>query len=120
MFPRVDIALVGIGSIHPTPSTMLYRDGYISRRDVESIISSKAVGDINSYFYDLDGNKCSTSLDGRIIGIDLGQLRKVRYTMGVAGGLEKADAIYGALRGGIINIMITDEATAKKILSIKG
>lgn len=118
MFPRVNIALVGIGSVYPRPSTMLSRDGYIDKNDVERIINSGAVGDINAYFYNLEGDECSTGLDGRTIGIGLSQLKKIRYAVGVAGGIEKAEAIYGALKGGIINIIITDAATAEKVLSI--
>ena len=118
MFSRVNIALVGIGSVVPKPSTMLYRDGFINKIDVESIIKSKAVGDINSYFYDINGKECSTKLDNRTIGINLLQLKQIRYVMGVAGGLNKAGAIYGALKGGIVNIIVTDSETAEKILNM--
>ena len=118
MFSRVNIALVGIGSVVPKPSTMLYRDGFINKIDVESIIKSKAVGDINSYFYDINGKECSTKLDNRTIGINLLQLKQIRYVMGVAGGLNKAEAIYGALKGGIVNIIVTDSETAEKILNM--
>ena len=118
MFSSVSIALVGIGSVVPKPSTMLYRDGFINKIDVESIIKSKAVGDINSYFYDINGKECSTKLDSRTIGINLLQLKQIRYVMGVAGGLNKAEAIYGALKGGIVNIIVTDSETAEKILNM--
>ena len=118
MFSSVSIALVGIGSVVPKPSTMLYRDDFINKIDVESIIKSKAVGDINSYFYDINGKECSTKLDNRTIGINLLQLKQIRYVMGVAGGLNKAEAIYGALKGGIVNIIVTDSETAEKILNM--
>ena len=118
MFSSVSIALVGIGSVIPKPSTLLYRDGFIDKIDVESIIKSKAVGDINSYFYDINGKECSTKLDNRTIGINLLQLKQIRYVMGVAGGLNKAEAIYGALKGGIVNIIVTDSETAEKILNM--
>ncbi len=118
MFSRVNIALVGIGSMVPEPSTMLYWDGFINKNDIEIIRKSKAVGDINSYFYDINGKECFTKLDNRTIGINLSQLKKIRYVMGVAGGLNKARAIYGALKGGIVNIIVTDSETAKNILNM--
>jgi len=40
----------------------------------------------------------------------------VRYSLGVAGGTNKSLAILGALRGKLINILITDFATASDIL----
>ena len=38
-------------------------------------------------------------------------------TIAVAGGLEKTKAIVGALRGRLVDILITDEACAKNLVS---
>ncbi len=116
MFSKINIAIVGVGSVVPEPSTMLYRDGFIRKEDFEDISKCGAVGDINSYFYDKNGNRCKIELERRTIGIDLDHLRRVRYVMAVCGGKFKADAIYGALKGKIVNIVVTDEETAKEIL----
>ncbi len=118
-FTKVNVAIVGIGSIKPEPSTMLYRDGYISKEDFTSIFKTCAVGDINSYFYDKKGNRCETALDDRVIGIDLEQIKRIRYVIGIAGGVEKVDAIYGALKGKIINSIVTDHETAEKLLEME-
>ena len=116
MFNTVNIAVVGIGSVIPKPSSMLYRDGFIGKNDFESILSSNAVGDINSYFYDKNGERCETQLEKRTIGMNLDQLRRVRYTIGVAGGEFKVDAIYSALKGKIVNLIVTDNKTAEAVL----
>ena len=116
MFNTVNIAVVGIGSVIPKPSSMLYRDGFIGKNDFESILSSNAVGDINSYFYDENGERCETELERRTIGMNLDQLRRVRYTIGVAGGEFKVDAIYSALKGKIVNLIVTDNKTAEEVL----
>lgn len=118
-FKKVNIAVVGIGSIKPEPSTILYRDGYISKEDFASISNTRAFGDINSFFYDKNGNSCETVLDNRVIGMDLEQLKRVRYVIGIAGGVEKTDAIYGALNGKIINSIVTDHETAEKLLEME-
>ena len=118
-FNKVNIAVVGIGSIKPEPSTMLYRDGYISKEDFKNISNTCAVGDINSFFYDENGNNCETVLDNRVIGMNLDQIKRVRYVIGIAGGAEKIDAIYGALNGKIINSIVTDHETAKKLLEME-
>jgi hypothetical protein len=39
---------------------------------------------------------------------------------GVAGGEEKVAAILGALRGGYLNVLITDSVTAQKVLERHG
>lgn len=116
MFNKINIAIVGVGSVVPEPSTMLYRDGFIRKEDFDNISKCGAVGDINSYFYDKNGKKCKTPLENRTIGMNLDQLRRVRYVMAVGGGKFKVDAIYGALKGKIINIIVTDNKTAEAIL----
>jgi len=116
MFNKINIAIVGVGSVVPEPSTMLYRDGFIRKEDFDNISKCGAVGDINSYFYDKNGKKCKTPLENRTIGMNLDQLRRVRYVMAVGGGKFKTDAIYGALKGKIINIIVTDNKTAEAIL----
>ncbi|MCL5986019.1 MAG: sugar-binding transcriptional regulator [Actinobacteria bacterium] len=116
MFSKVNIALVGVGTVLPKPSTYLYRGGFINEDDFKSIASSHAVGDINTSFYDSKGKTCSTSLDNRVIAMSHEQFKKVNYCIGVAGGKEKWEAIKAAITGSIINILITDEDTAKYLI----
>lgn len=116
MFNKINLAIVGIGATYPEPSTMLYKDGFINKENFNSI-TSDCIGDINSYFYNKDGSESYTILRDRVIGMNLDQLKKVRYVMAVAGGENKADAIIGALKGRIINIIVTDNKTAEAILS---
>lgn len=46
----------------------------------------------------------------------LQQLRKVDRVVGVAGGVRKTAAIRAALRGGLVNVLITDRFTAERLL----
>jgi DNA-binding transcriptional regulator LsrR (DeoR family) len=48
--------------------------------------------------------------------MDLNQLKTVPQVVAIAGGKEKTQAILGALRGGYINLLITDTVTAREIL----
>ena len=116
MFLKVNIALVGIGAVLPKPSTYLYQGGFINDEDFKSIISSHAIGDINTSFYDSDGKTCSTSFDNRVIAMSHEQFKKVNYCIGVAGEKGKWEAIRAALVGKIINILVTDEDTAKYLI----
>jgi DNA-binding transcriptional regulator LsrR (DeoR family) len=45
----------------------------------------------------------------------LEQLKNVNRAIGIAGGSRKFSAIRGALRGKLINILVTDSCTAKKL-----
>jgi deoxyribonucleoside regulator len=42
----------------------------------------------------------------------------IAQVIGVAGGEAKAEAILGALRGGHVNVLVTDDAAARKLLAL--
>lgn len=116
MFKEINIAITGIGSVLPEPSTILYKKGFIRKDDFEEIIKGKPVGNMNAYFFNKDGQKCLSPLNNKTLDMDIEQYKKIRYVMGLAGGKFKADAIFAALKGKIINIIVTDEETAKAII----
>lgn len=115
LFKNVTLALVGIGAIEP--SKMLAASGNIfSPQELDVLRSRGAVGDICLRFFDASGKPVSTPLDERVISIDLQQLRRADRVVGIAGGFRKTAAIRGALRGGLVNVLITDRGTAERLL----
>ena len=117
MFQKVNIAIVGIGSVSPKPWTLLYKEGYLREEDINKDLIDSAIGDINTYFYDTGGNECNLEFEERAVGMDIDLLKRVRYVIGVAGGEFKMNAIYAALKGKIINILVTDHNTAIGLLN---
>jgi len=116
LFSKVTMALVGIGGMHP--SKLIAESGNVfSERELETLRSRGAVGDVCMRFYDEAGEPVSSELDGRVIGMDLAQLARAPSAVGVAGGLDKLEAIRGALRGAWINTLITDSEVAKRLLA---
>jgi deoxyribonucleoside regulator len=117
-FNKLTIAIVGIGALYPKVISTLVKTGHISGEDLKSLKKNGAVGDVFSYFFNINGEICSSSLSGRLITMPVDDLLEVPYSMGVAGGELKAEAILGAIRGNYINIIITDSVAAEKILRI--
>lgn len=116
LFERVTLALVGIGSLEP--STLLAHSGNIFAADeLEQLRQGGAVGDICLRFFDGDGQPVIAPVNTRVIGMPLEQLRQVKRTVGIAGGLRKRAAIRGALNGRWINVLITDRFTAEALLA---
>jgi len=66
-------------------------------------------------FFNADGQPLKSPLIKRVIGIDLVKLRSCRRVVGVAGGVHKIDAILGALRGNLLDVLITDQRTAETL-----
>ena len=114
-FKKVTLCLVGIGSVEP--SDMLASSGNVfSKEELDYLREKGAVGDICMRFFNADGQPIRNGLNERVIGLDLEQLRRIKRCVGVAGGKRKIAAIRGAMRGGYINILITDLHTAKALL----
>lgn len=115
LFDRLTLALVGIGAVEPSP--LLADSGNaFSKDDQADLQAAGAVGDICLRFFDHDGAAVKSSLDERVIGISLEQLRQVPRVVAVAGGLRKASAIHAALRSGAIDVLVTDEQVARAIV----
>ncbi len=116
LFPKITLALVGIGATEP--SRGLASSGNIfSPQELELLAGKGAVGDVCLRFFDENGNQVVTALNDRVISMELEQLRKVRRIVGVAGGQRKTRAIRGALMGKLINVLITDLASAERLLA---
>ncbi|AWM28499.1 sugar-binding transcriptional regulator [Sinorhizobium fredii] len=114
LFGSITLAIVGIGAVEP--SELLARSGNIfSARELADLADAGAVGDISLRFFDKEGKPVKTPLDERVIGINLEELARVDRVVALAGGQKKTDAIAGALRTGVIDMLITDRFTAERL-----
>ncbi len=119
LFPNLTLALVGIGATEPS-SALVSSGNVFSPQEIKLLAGKGAVGDICLRFFDVSGRQVITELNDRVISIELEQLRTVRRVVGVAGGRRKAAAIRGALAGKLINVLITDLASAQELLQQAG
>ncbi len=117
-FSKLTIAMVGIGAMYPRVISTLVKTGHISGSDLVSLKTSGAVGDVYSHFFNIDGKTCDSKLSERIIAMPVKELLRVPYSIGIAGGELKAEAILGAIRGKYINILITDSHAGERIMEI--
>lgn len=110
----VNIALVGVGDVSNTSS--LIRWQALTEDEMAELVRLGAVGDILGRHFDATGRPIVSNLSGRTIGITLDTLRSIEHVIAIAGGPGKAEAIAGALRGGYIDTLITDDETARLVL----
>ena len=116
LFPKLDLALVGIGSLEP--SALLANSGNIfSAEDRRQLRRAGAVGDICFQFIDNEGRPVDSSLMERVIGVDLVTLKSTPRVVGIAGGKSKIPAILACLKGKWINVLITDRFTAEHLIA---
>lgn len=110
-----DLALLGIGSTDPRHSTF-YHSGYFSLKDLTKLQEDGAVGNVCGMHFTIDGQLTSLDFQHRLITISQEDLLNIKIRMGVAGGIGKVDAIFGALRGRYINVLVIDNVTATALL----
>jgi lsr operon transcriptional repressor len=55
----------------------------------------------------------------RRIGLELSDLKCIPKVIGVAGGLHKVQAILGALHGGFLDVLVTNELAAIRLLDLE-
>lgn len=116
LFSKIDTLYVGLGAIKTNP--VLDKDSKeIPPQVYKKIMNSDSVGDIALHFFNIDGQEVETNLKDLVIGISIEDLKKVDTVVGIAGGKEKTDVIYGALKGKLIDVLITDHQTANNVLS---
>jgi DNA-binding transcriptional regulator LsrR (DeoR family) len=111
---ELTLALVGIGGLEP--SALLEQSGNaICAAEAEDLRERGAVGDICFRFFDAGGRAVDSPLDARVLGIAPERLHAIPRRIGVAGGDQKYPAVRAALRGGWINVLITDAASAHRL-----
>jgi DNA-binding transcriptional regulator LsrR (DeoR family) len=113
-----NLAFMGIGA--PRRDSMLVREGsVVSWRNLADLMKQGAVGDINLRYFDALGQRIASELDDRIIGLTLDEIRRIELVVGVTGGSAKYKAIQAALKGKLIDVLVTDHITAQQLLNQK-
>jgi lsr operon transcriptional repressor len=113
----VEYALVGVGTA--TADATIVRMGYLNADEARGLCERGVVGDILGQFFDADGNVVELPIHDRRIGIDLSDLTHIPKVIGVAGGLHKTEAILGALHGGFLDVLVTNELAAIRLLELE-
>jgi DNA-binding transcriptional regulator LsrR (DeoR family) len=104
------VAFLGIGAFEGTDSSRLVYAGLLDPATTEQLRAGGAVGDVLCYVFDSDGTPITSGLEDRILAIGLDDLMRVPRRVGVASGAEKVAAIAGAVRGGFVNVLVTDRS----------
>lgn len=113
---NADIAIVGLGV--PSPDSLLLRTGTILRsQDLDILRETRAVGDIALRYLDASGKPLDLEINDRLIGVTIEQIKKTPRVIGIAGGVTKRDIIRAALRGRILDVLVTDVGTAETLLA---
>jgi DNA-binding transcriptional regulator LsrR (DeoR family) len=109
-----DVAFVGIGEMDDTAP--LFVDGFIARRELSDLRARGATGEICGWVFDGDGRFLGGSLADRTASAPIPP-RDRATVIAVAKGAKKRAAVLAALRGRVVNGLITDEVMAEALLA---
>lgn len=113
MTQRASFALVGIGTIGEDAPLIL--DGFVGPDDIAMLQEAGAVGEIIGWAFDESGQLIGGDLNERVASAPI-PARESTLVVAAAAGIGKRRALRAALRGGLVNGLITDAETAEFLL----
>jgi len=111
---EADVAFVGVGQLGEDAPLCL--DGFLRPEEVSQVMDEGGAGEICGWIFDRNGKLLGGSINERVASVPLPP-RETTTVIGLAKGKRKYLALLAALRGRMINGVITDEATARYLLS---
>ena len=108
----IDIACMGVGVTPPVTDMVVY----IGDEYLPQLIKKGAVGDLCGIYFDRDGRIIETGLEDRTIAIRAEQLKAIDSVVAVAWGEDKAVAVLGAIRTGLVSDLFIDQGMAEQII----
>ncbi len=114
---KADVSIYGIGSVLSADSS--YYDLHPRPKgDQEALRHSRAVAELLGQLLDVNGNSVDYALNARLVALTFEELRRIPVAIGVAFGEAKQAPICSALRGQLIKTLVTDEQTARGVISM--
>lgn len=111
LWERIDVALVGIGLPHAKNSP----EASAATPDEQAL--ANAAGDVIRHYFDPKGRPIDWDGEARMIAASPEQLRRAPLVIGAAIGVDKVEAILGAVRAGLVSALVTDVRTAGALLA---
>lgn len=97
-------------------ASLLIRDGLPAEYTPAELIAKGAVGDILGYMLDEAGDLIDHPINSQLIGITLEDLDAIPNVILAAGGSHKVAIMKATLARGVVNTLVTDEATGVALL----
>lgn len=112
----ISVAGIGVAS----RISVLYEQLGLQLEEMMELKEGQALaGELGGHVFDQIGRPIVNRYWDHIISVELEDYMKIPVRIGVAGLAEKKHAIYGALRGGYVNVLVTDIQTANLLLEME-
>jgi DNA-binding transcriptional regulator LsrR (DeoR family) len=116
MARKAEIYIAGIGEVDR--ASFIASAGMVDDEDVDAVVKTGAVAEILGQFFAASGSHLPNSLSDRALAPRIADLKSHRI-VALAGGSAKTEAIRAILTSGLLFGLITDEATARRLVTAK-
>lgn len=110
---RADVTFVGVADL--ADGAPLAADGFVTPAELRGLRSAGAVGEIVGWAFDEEGRLVEGATNERVASAPIPS-RDRSLVIGLASGARKLPALRAAVRGRLVNGLITDEWTAAALL----
>jgi DNA-binding transcriptional regulator LsrR (DeoR family) len=111
-----NVAMIGIGNARDDSAVV--RMGCFSVSEMRRLRDRGAVGDILGSFFDGEGHAVVDGIGDRVVAIGRADLEAIPCVVAICSERDKGDAILGALRSGMVNVLVTNLSTARSVLEL--
>ncbi len=115
MIDNCDLVVTGIGSIDSSSMQTLW-DNYVEREMKDRVIKANGAGFILAHFFDMNGQFLDIDINDHVIGISTSTIKEKKI-IAIASGDEKVRALYAAMSGSLLDTIISDEETLRKVMN---
>lgn len=112
----VDMAIVGLASPFSDSNTMT-EIGYISQEDIQMLAEAEVVGDINSKFFDAEGQEVACTINENVIGVSLDSIRKIPKVATICYEDTKKETLYVAMKSKVFNCVTVTDVLAEYLIN---
>jgi DNA-binding transcriptional regulator LsrR (DeoR family) len=112
---EAQLYIVGIGQIGA--QAHMYETAMVTPEEFAEVERAGALGEVLGQFLDADGRPVDAPVNQRSIALRIDDLRGKEVVV-IAGGQGKARAIDAVLATGVVTGLITDEATAQRLVTL--
>ncbi|MFV0426198.1 MAG: sugar-binding transcriptional regulator [Beutenbergiaceae bacterium] len=112
----LDIAIFGVGSLTGAVPSHVYAGGYLEEQERRALRQDAVVGDICTVLLREDGSYTDIAANQRASGLNPAELARVPRRLCVVADPQRAPAVVGALRAGVVTDLVIDERTARATL----
>ncbi|WP_249124124.1 sugar-binding transcriptional regulator [Saccharopolyspora erythraea] len=110
------MAIVGIGSRDVGSSAAIIESMQLTEEEFEQFTAANPAGDICARYFDDKGRAITGPTADRVLAVSLDDLAAIPVVVGVAAGTDKTRGVLGALRSGVLNVLVCDSSLAHAVL----